>query len=101
MIHKCPTCGRDQKRSSEANKRYWLLLEMISQRIKSENKYYTKKSWHIYFCSIYLGCHETELPHGLIDIERNRSSELSTSEFAEFLDQVQAWAAERGVYLDS
>jgi len=37
-IVKCPACGRRQRRSTEANRRYWALLHEISEQIKPDGK---------------------------------------------------------------
>ena len=43
---------------------------------------------------------EFELPSGQTMIRANSSAKLDTSEFGDYMTQVEAWAAENGVWLD-
>jgi hypothetical protein len=98
---RCPSCGRRKKRTTEANARYWLLLHMISERcIPAEGSHYASDTWHLYFKSRFLGALDYELPNGKTISIPNSSADLSSDEFSDYQTQVEAWAAERGIYLD-
>ncbi len=103
---KCPSCGRSPKRSNEANRRYWTLLNQIADEllIDSDNDgtkvRYTADTWHEYFKGRFLGVEELPLPNGQIYKRVRSSAECETSEFAKYMESVESWAAKRGVYLD-
>jgi len=99
QITRCPTCGRKQRRSSEANRRYWALLHEISEGIKPTGEAYGSETWHEYFKQRFLGADEVQLPNGKSFLRSHSTADLETAGFAEYLDKVQAWAAQRGVYL--
>ena len=98
-IIRCPTCGRRQRRSSEQNKLLWVLLHEISESIKPMGQQHSAESWLMYFKSKFLGADDIRLPDGKVVVRPFSSSELDKPEFADFLDQIQAWAAERGIVL--
>ena len=96
---RCPACGRKEIRSSEANRRYWALLHLIAERVKPEGVEYSAETWHLYFKQKILGNVETKLPNGKIIQVPQTTTVLDTSQFHDFSEQVQAWAANRGVFL--
>ena len=98
-IIRCEACGRKQRRSSPSNRLYWGLLHEISEGIKPEGKQYGSETWHEWFKSRFLGADEIKLPDGKTFIRTHSTAELDTAEFGDYLDQVQAFAAERGVQL--
>lgn len=99
MSLRCKTCGRKPRRSNDANKRYWALLAMISDGVRPEDHQYGSEAWHLYFKARILGMDETRLPNGKVVTQPKSSADLDTGEFANYQEQVEAWAAERGVYL--
>jgi len=56
-------------------------------------------AWLLYFKSRFLGADDVKLPNGEVVVRPFSSSELDTKEFSEFMDKVEAWCAQRGVYL--
>lgn len=96
---RCPTCKRLERRSTQANARYWLLLHEIAENVKPDKQAYSADSWHTYFKSKFLGCDEVKLPGGKVFQIPRSSADLDTGEFNDFQTQVEAWAAERDVYL--
>lgn len=99
-MSKCPTCGRTHKRSTEANRRYWLLVNAISEKIHPEEKTYSPETWHVYFKQKYLGNIEFTMPNGNTVLIPRSTTELDTSEFNDYMIQVELWANSRNVYLD-
>lgn len=98
-VIRCPTCGRQQKRSSDQNRIYWALLHEIAGAVKAEGRLYPVETWHLYFKSRFLGCIEERLPGGKCVVIPVSSAGLDTPEFSAFFDQVEAWAGKRGVFL--
>lgn len=97
---KCPTCHRTIKRSNEANRRYWLLIHTIADEVKPNGESYSPETWHHWAKTRFLGADDVKLPNGKTLVMPRSSADLDKAEFAEFMEQVEAWAAERGVYLD-
>lgn len=97
---RCPGCGRKHKRTHQANARYWLLLHTIAEKVKPNGEAFSAEAFHTYFKSRYLGCDDMKLPNGKTLPIPHSSADLDTAEFNTYMEQVEAWAAERDVYLD-
>ena len=97
---KCPTCGYAQRRSNQANRRYWKLLDCISQGIKLEDGLHSPKTWHIYLKLKFIGADDLRLPSGEVITQPKSSADLDIAQFHVYSEQVEAWASEYGVYLD-
>jgi NinB protein len=97
---RCPACHRRRTRSSDANHRYWLLLHTIAERLAPGGNKYSAEQWHLYCKSRWLGCEETRLPNGKTLLIPKTSADLSSDKFSDYVTAVEAWAAERDVYLD-
>jgi len=81
-------------------------LHEIAEAVKPDGKAYSTEAFHEYFKSRFLGADELELPNGKTLIRPHSSAELDVSagtdeqiSFAEYIERVEAWAAQRGVYL--
>jgi hypothetical protein len=98
---RCPSCGRKHRRSNPANARYWLLLHRIAEELAPGGKKYSAEQWHTYAKSRWIGCDDVTLPNGKTMTIPKSSAALDTAEFNDYVTQVEAWAGERGVYLDS
>lgn len=99
-MERCPTCGRKRRRTNEANRYYWLLLHAIAEKVKPEDKQYSAETWHSYWKLKLIGGNDVTLPNGKVMVIPKSSAELDTGEFQEYVSQIEAWAHERGVYLD-
>lgn len=97
---RCPTCKRKYKRSRQANARYWTLLHQLAERLPVRGQHYSAENWHRYFKSKFLGCVEHRMPNGKTVIEINSSADLDVDEFNSFTTKVEAFAAERDIYLE-
>lgn len=96
---RCPACGRKQRRSQPQNALMWTLLHMIAEKIEPGGKSFSAETWHNYFKSRFLGCDEMTLPNGKT-LERPRSTAaLDVAEFSDYMTKLEAWAAERNVWL--
>ena len=100
MSNRCPTCRRVIKRSGEANRRYWLLLHTIAEKVKPDGAQYSAETWHTYWKLKLLGGNDVTMPNGKVIVVAKSSAELDKGEFHDYACQVEAWANERGVYLD-
>lgn len=98
-IIRCPTCKRPQKRSTNANARYWALLHEIATHIRPNGQSYSAEVWHCYFKSRYLGCDDVRLPNGRTLAIPHSSANLDTAEFNEYMTRVEVWASDHGVFL--
>jgi len=97
---RCPTCHRRYVRGHEQNAKYWLLLHLISERIKIDGQDYRPDVWHEWAKSRFIGRDEVHLPNGK-DVTIIRSSaDLDVDAFSDYMTKVEAWAAERGVFLE-
>jgi hypothetical protein len=96
---RCPTCGRTHIRSSEANRRYWALLNEIAEKIKPEGSEYSPNTWHLYFKQKLLGSVDIPMPNGKVVTIPQTTTALDTSQFNDYMGKVEAWAAKRGVFL--
>ena len=96
----CPTCGRREKRSNQANSRYWALINLLSEQVKPNGAQYSPESWHCYAKGRFLGMRDITLPSGQTVTVPLSSADLDTAEFSRYMAEVEAWAAsEAGVYL--
>ena len=100
-LDRCPTCGRKSRRSNPANALYWVLLHQVAEKVKPGQMTYSADQWHQYFKSRFLGCDDVKLPNGKVLVMPRSSADLDVADFGDYMDKVQAWAAERDVYLDS
>lgn len=97
---RCPTCGQRPKRSTEANRRLWALYGALSSRLRPGGQVYSPEHFHLYYKQRFLGATDFALPTGEVLTIPNSSADLDTADFNVFMEQVEADAAERGVYLD-
>ncbi len=97
---RCPTCRQLKKRGNPANARYWLLLHLISDKLRPEGQQHAPEVWHCYMKQRYLGVDEVVMPNKKVMQMPRSSAELNTSEFAEYMGQVEQWAMGHDVYMD-
>lgn len=86
-----------KKRTKAQNRRYWGggVLKQIAEQAVINGKRYPAKVWHEQFKRQFIGV--IELPNG--EVVGKSSTGLSTKEFCDFSDQVEAFAAtELGVH---
>jgi hypothetical protein len=82
----------DRRRRTKAqNMRYWGngVLKQIADQATVNGKLYSAETWHEQFKRMFIGV--IELPNG--QFIGMSSTKLSTVEFCEFCDKVEAWAA--------
>lgn len=79
------------KRTKAQNRRYWGngVLAQIAEQVVVRGRKFEAEVWHEQFKRMFIGF--DELPNGSV-IGRS-STQLSTKEFCEFCDRVEAYAA--------
>ena len=82
---------KPRPRTVKQNRRYWGngVLKQIAEQAVVNGKMYTAEIWHEQFKRQFIGV--IELPNGQVIGES--STKLTTSEFCDFSDQVEAFAA--------
>ena len=100
MITRCPTCKRRHTRSSEANRRYWSLLHAMAEKLQPRGQTYSAETFHLWAKSKFLGATDHVLPSGKTMTIPNSTAGLDTTAFADYMTKVEAFANERGVFLE-
>lgn len=80
-----------RKRTKAQNRRYWGngVLKQIAEQATVNGRLYSAETWHEQFKRLFIGV--IDLPSG--EVIGKSSTELTTAEFCEFCDQVEAYAA--------
>lgn len=97
---RCPTCKRKHRRSHPQNALYWTLLHSIAEKVRPGGNVFSADQWHCYAKSRWLGCDDVPLPNGKVLTIPKSTAGLDVAEFGEYFEKVQAWAAERDVWLE-
>ena len=82
-----------KKFSREQQNRCMEIIRQIAEKKQVEGKYYTVDSWLEYFRQMFIGVEE--MPSG--KTKGLPTSKLSTSEYNDFMTQIEAWASENDV----
>lgn len=80
-----------RKRTPKQNRRYWGngVLKQVAEQATVGGKLYPAETWHELFKRKFIGV--VELPNG--EVVGQSSTRLTTAQFCEFSDQVEAYAA--------
>jgi hypothetical protein len=79
---------------------YWALLAKCADGLTPGGQKYGPNAFHLYYRTRFLGADDIELPNGRpLTIPRS-TADLDADQFSEYLDKVQADAAERGIFLE-
>ena len=80
-----------RKRTQAQNRRYWGngVLKQVAEQAVFNGRIYSAEIWHEQFKRMFIGV--IELPSG--EVIGMSSKELSTADFCEFCDKVEAYAA--------
>ena len=78
-------------RTPAQNRRYWGrgVLAQIAEQATSGGKLFSAETWHEQSKRQFIGV--IELPNG--EVIGKSSADLTTAEFCQFCDEVEAWAA--------
>lgn len=84
------------QRSTQANKRYWAILNQIADDAWLDGRKFSTQAWHAWFAAKFIGCED--LPGGgTVAIS---TTTLNVEEFAAYMTRIEAFAAtELGVEL--
>lgn len=77
------------KRSSQANSRYWALLEDIAEQAVVDGKRFSREVWHEWFKDRYAP--KQEGPSGLMAMS---TSQMSRDVFARYMTQIEVYAVQ-------
>ncbi|NDY89751.1 hypothetical protein [Ideonella livida] len=81
---------------------YWgVILAQISEQARVSGARYTPEAWHIHFAEVFLGWEFQTVAGGKVRRTRRSTAKLTSSERADYLLQVQAYAVtDLGVVFD-
>ena len=100
MFHqKCPTCGQIARRSNPQNNRLHLLFQAISEKVTgSDGMLHHAMWWKIVMKDRWLGYNEV-VTNGKTVYSLRGTADLTVEELNNFMDRVERYAAEHGIYL--
>lgn len=82
------------KRNELQNRRYWgYLLKHIAEQAWVNGKQFDKDVWHEYLARKFGILEEIILPDGEIITRRKSTTQMTVSEFAEYMENVESYAA--------
>ena len=82
-------------RSAAQNRFYWALLQACSEQLA--NARFDRDVWHEWAKGRYLDGRVVELPCGSIKELEPTTTDLSTEEFSDFVEQILAYALDKGL----
>lgn len=85
-------------RSIAQNRYYWALIGELA-RHDVQGQRFIAESWHEYFKGRFIGKEEIRLPNGDIFNRPISTTTLDVGQFAEYVTQIEAWAAGHGILL--
>lgn len=84
-------------RTTAQNSFYWATLTAISEQIRPADKTHDPDVWHTYFKAKFLPGRMIELPNGQVVEQEPSTTGLTKAQFSDYVEQVFAWATERGL----
>lgn len=84
-------------RTTAQNSFYWATLTAISEQIRPGDKTHDPDVWHTYFKAKFLPGRMIELPNGQVVEQEPSTTGLTKAQFSDYVEQVFAWATERGL----
>jgi hypothetical protein len=96
---KCKTCGREEPRSSEQNRRYWKILGLLAEKPVQGNRF-SSEAWHIYLKFKFLGAEDIKIPNGKVLTQAKSTAGLTKPDFNDYMTMVEIWCNEHDIYLD-
>ena len=97
-MDRCPSCGRKKVRTTQANRRYFALVSQCVT-FTFNGQRWSKKQWHEMFKDMFIDPLVIDLPNGKRAVRDPESSDLDIDQFNVFMDKVEAWCGERGIFL--
>lgn len=88
---------RECNRTMSQNRFYWSILRSCEMQLVPENRRYRAEIWHEYFKARFLTTKMMELPNGKLKEVERTTTDLTKREFADYIEQVMAFASEHGM----
>ena len=96
----CPTCKQRQRRTLPQNKRlHALFTELAANVTGADGLYHPAAWWKVLSKDRWLGYDEYRKPDGTLITVLRSTADLEVAELTAFMDEVERYAARRGVYL--
>lgn len=84
----------EKRRNNEQNKRLWkAVYEQIAAQAWVNSQQFSKDAWHEHIAGLFMPKIEIVTPFGEIITRRKSTSELTVSEFSEYMQKAEAYAA--------
>lgn len=97
----CPTCKQKKRRSLPQNARLHKLFTEIAANVTgADGQYHPAQWWKVMSKDRWLGYDEFRRPDGQVITVLRSTADCDVAELNEFMEQVERYAATRGVYLD-
>lgn len=97
---KCPTCGQEEKLSDPQRDRYFALLQAYCRHPKILASGVTVRGLHEYLADLILPSREVNTPMGPKRVRGSVSKRAGVGKMtmSEYMDRVEAWASEVGIW---
>lgn len=89
----------EQRRNTQ-NSKYWHVIHEIAEQLHINGKLMSPESWHEWSKRKFIGVREIRLPNGEVLLLGKSSTNLSVNEFADYIQELEAWAVEHGVVIN-
>ena len=101
MNDRCPTCGQRKKRTLPQNARLHALFAQLAANVTANDGLYHPALWWKTMCKAeWLGFDEFRKPDGSVIQVLRSTADCDVEELTNFMNEVERYAAKRGVYLD-
>jgi len=99
-VNRCPTCGAPEKLSDPQRDRYWAMLQGYCKHPKMIAQGVKPSGLHEYLADLYLPRKEVKTPMGVKSVRGSVSRKAGPGKMtmSEYMDQVEAWAVECGLW---
>ena len=87
------------KRSLSQNALMWDWFTLMGKFFSTPKKQFTKENMHDLMCHKFLGYEDIEIGGTIIKDQLITTSKLNSSEMFHFMEQVEAWCVEHGLFL--
>ena len=77
------------KRSTQANARYWAILDDIAEQAQIGGKRFSREAWHTHFRDLYAP--KEDGPAGLVAMS---TSQMSKTAFSDYVQRVEVFAVQ-------
>lgn len=94
--------SEEQRRNVEQNKRLWgYVYKTISEQAWVNGRRFDADVWHEMLARKFGVCDDVTLPDGEVVVVRRSTTKMSVKDFADYMNQVEAYAAaELGVVFE-